>query len=64
VPASHTVFYTLLENFQKLTGLPMLINTSFNLPGAPIVGSLNDAKSTFKGSLADVLVLGDEIYTK
>ena len=64
VPASHTVFYTLLEHFQKLTGLPMLINTSFNLPGAPIVGSLNDAKYTFKGSLADVLVLGDEIYTK
>ena len=56
--------YELLKEFEKLSGYPILINTSMNLPGKPIVGTKKQAKIMFDNSQADVLVMGDEIYTK
>ena len=64
VESKQSIFYELIENFKKITGVPILLNTSFNLPGNPIVGTKNDAKLTFDNSRADVLVMGDEILEK
>lgn len=64
VDPNHFVFYELLQKFKKLTGVSTLINTSFNLPGKPIVGTKKDAKDTFNSSQADVLIVGDEVYLR
>ena len=64
VESKQSIFYELIESFKKITGVPILLNTSFNLPGKPIVGTKNDAKLTFEDSRADVLVMGDEILEK
>jgi carbamoyltransferase len=64
VESKHSIFHELIENFKKITGVPILLNTSFNLPGKPIVGTKNNAKITFEKSQADVLVMGDDIYCK
>lgn len=64
VESSHEHFYQLLDNFKKLTGFPVLLNTSLNLPGNPIAGNKKDALNIFNNSEADVLVIGDEILEK
>jgi len=56
--------YMLLHEFFKETGVPVLLNTSFNLGGEPIVESPEDAIKTFKGSNIDTLVMGNYIVTK
>ena len=56
--------YTLLCKLEEINGVPMLINTSFNIAGEPIVDSINDALSTFKNSALDVLVLNGNIICK
>ncbi len=53
----NSLYYGLVEKFGKTTGVPVLMNTSFNLRGEPIVGSLNDAWNTFSASGIDVLVM-------
>tara|TARA_E500000318_G_scaffold24621_1_gene24775 strand:- start:254 stop:1714 length:1461 start_codon:yes stop_codon:yes gene_type:complete len=57
-------YLKLLREFGKLSGYPVLINTSMNLPGKPIVGTKKQARIMFDNSQADVLVMGDDIYTK
>jgi carbamoyltransferase len=57
-------YYSLLKEFEKLTGFPILLNTSFNMQGKPIVGTRKQAKIMFDKSQADVLVIGDKLYTK
>ncbi len=57
-------FHALLGEFDRLTGVPVLINTSFNLAGEPIVCSPEDAVSTFLRSGLDALVLGDTLCLK
>ena len=57
-------FHELLEEFEKLTGYPILLNTSLNLPGSPIVGRKEIALDMFKNSQADYLVIGDSIYER
>lgn len=54
----------ILEAFYKKTGVPILLNTSFNLKGEPIVNSPEDALSTFKRSELDILVLDNYIIEK
>ena len=49
--------YMLLQEFFKETGVPVLLNTSFNLGGEPIVESPADAVRTFTNSNIDVLVM-------
>lgn len=50
-------FYTLIEEFYKLTGVPILFNTSFNLAGDCIVETIDDALSTIRRSKIQYLYL-------
>jgi carbamoyltransferase len=52
------LFYGLLENFYQLTGCPILINTSFNIRGEPIVESPLDAYRCFMQTDMDYLLIG------
>ncbi len=54
----------LLKEFEALTGVPVLINTSFNLKGEPIVCSPEDAIDCFKRSGMDILVMGNCVAEK
>ena len=58
------LYYRLIERFGQATGMPVLLNTSFNLRGEPIVTSPSDALKTFYNSGLDFLVLGDCIVAK
>ena len=51
-------FYRLLKRFHELTGCPVLVNTSFNIRGEPIVCSPDDAYRCFMGTDLDALALG------
>jgi len=51
--------WKLLKEFQKLTDLPIILNTSFNVKGEPIVCTPQEAINTFRNANLDVLVLGD-----
>jgi len=57
-------FYDLLKAFGRRTGHPVLINTSFNVQGEPIVCSPRDALRCFGGTGLDVLVLDDFVLRK
>ena len=57
-------YYDLIDEFRKLTGLPIILNTSFNDHGEPIVCSPIDAIKDFFGTGLDTLVLGDFIIQK
>ncbi len=56
--------YALLEAFEKITACPVLINTSFNVRGEPIVCTPLDAIQCFFSTDMDVLVLGDFVLLK
>ena len=51
------VYHTLIDEFRKITGVPILFNTSFNLAGEPLVETLNDAMRTIKNSDINYLYL-------
>ncbi|MGH8549005.1 MAG: carbamoyltransferase family protein [Methylococcales bacterium] len=57
-------FYALIRAFHDLTGIPILLNTSFNVMGKPIIHSIEDALSVFYSSGLDVLVIHDFLITK
>ena len=57
-------YYQLVRTFGQLTGVPVLMNTSFNLKGEPIVTTPHQAYSTFKKGEIDTLVLGSYILKK
>lgn len=52
-------YYSLVEKFGEATGAPVLMNTSFNVRGEPIVASPQDAMGTFQRSGLDVLYAGN-----
>ena len=52
-------YYKLIEKFKKKTNCPILVNTSFNVRGEPIVNTPLDAFSCFMGTELDKLVIGD-----
>jgi carbamoyltransferase len=54
----------LLREFEKLTGIPILLNTSFNVKEEPIVNSLDDAIETFLSTTIDALVVGDHLIER
>ena len=58
------VLYDLLLAFREETGFSLLINTSFNIKGEPIVCSPNDAVNSFISSDIDILVMGNLISIK
>jgi carbamoyltransferase len=57
-------FYKLIEEFERITKYPVLVNTSFNVRGEPIVCSATDAFSCFMGTDLDVLVCNSFILYK
>jgi len=57
-------YYRLLENFKKITNCPILVNTSFNVRGEPIVCTIEDAYRCFMGTDLDILVCGNIILYK
>jgi len=57
-------FWRLLDAFYHRTGCPILLNTSFNLRGEPIVGSAVDALACFASSSIDILVLEDFVLDR
>ncbi|NLE58753.1 MAG: carbamoyltransferase [Planctomycetes bacterium] len=62
--ADNPRFHRLIAAFDRLTGCPLIINTSFNVRGEPIVGSPIDAYRCFMRTELDYLVLGDYLLSK
>ena len=60
----HPKYYNLLKAFKEFTGVPVLVNTSFNTLGKPIVCSPRDAIECFWGSPFDALVMGSFLIKK
>ena len=61
---TNPMFYKLIEEFEKITKYPVLVNTSFNVRGEPIVCSATDAFNCFMGTDLDVLVCNNFILYK
>lgn len=57
-------YHALLQAFKGLTGCPVIVNTSFNVRGEPIVGTPEDAFRCFMGTDLDMLVVGNAIMQK
>ena len=62
--ARHGRFFRLMKCFEELTGCPVLVNTSFNVRGEPIVCTPQDAHRCFLATHMDALVLEDFILLK
>jgi carbamoyltransferase len=60
----NSAFRKLLESYHKLTGCPVLLNTSLNVSGNPIAGYIQNAIDEFNSKDIDVLVVGNNITTK
>ena len=57
-------YYNLIERFGQATGVPVVLNTSFNLKGEPIVNTPANAFNTFSRSEMDTLVLDNLVVEK
>ena len=57
-------YYDLISKFKEKTGCPIVVNTSFNVRGEPIVNTPTDAFNCFMGTELDYLVIGDCILDK
>jgi carbamoyltransferase len=60
----HGRFYRLMKRFEEITGCPVMVNTSFNVRGEPIVCTPQDAYRCFLGTGMDALVLENSILRK
>lgn len=61
---TNPLFHELLSRFKELTGCPVLVNTSFNVRGEPIVCTPEDAFRCFMGNELDLLVVGNCVLWK
>ena len=57
-------YYNLINEFKKITNCPVLVNTSFNVRGEPIVCSIEDAFNCFMGTNLDILVIENFLLFK
>jgi carbamoyltransferase len=58
-------YYTLINKFKKITGISLLLNTSFNDRGLPIVETIGDAVSLFlRAKAMDALIIDNYIITR
>ena len=57
-------FYNLISEFKKISGIPVLLNTSFNVKGQPIVNTPEEAIKCFKNTKIDILAIGDYVVEK
>jgi carbamoyltransferase len=62
--STNPLFWELINEFKKLTGVPAVLNTSFNIKGEPIVCSPTDALRCFYGTGIDVLIMGNYVVAK
>jgi len=60
----HPLYYDLIAAFERRTGVPVLVNTSFNTRGEPMVNSPRDALESFWTSPLDALVIGPFLVRK
>jgi carbamoyltransferase len=60
----HGLFHTVLQRFYERTGCPVIVNTSFNVRGEPIVCTPRDAYYCYQHTHIDVLVLGNRLLLK
>ncbi len=58
------LYYSLIKEFYKITGIPVVLNTSFNLKGEPIVETPEQAINDFLKTAMDYLVIGDYLVSK
>lgn len=63
-PERHGLFYTMLDRFYLTTGCPVIVNTSFNVRGEPIVCTPEDAYRCFMFTHIDALVMGNHLLLK
>ena len=63
-PETNPRFYRLLDEFDKLTSCPVLVNTSFNVRGEPIVCNVDEAYRCFMRTEMDTLVLENLVLIK
>jgi carbamoyltransferase len=61
---TNPIYYNLILEFYKLTNCPVIINTSFNVRGEPIVCTVEDAFRCFMGTELDMLVCGNFVLYK
>ncbi len=61
---TNPIYYKLIHKFKEITGCPVIINTSFNVRGEPIVLTPEDAFKCFMGTELDMLVIGNFILYK
>jgi carbamoyltransferase len=59
--SQNPLFYAVIEEFGKLTGVPVLVNTSFNVQGEPIVCTPEEAFNSFAHTDMDYLMLGNAL---
>ena len=57
-------YYDLIVKFKEKTGCPVIVNTSFNVRGEPIVNTPTDAFNCFMGTELDYLIIGNCILDK
>ena len=57
-------YYDLISKFKEKTGCPVLVNTSFNVRGEPIICTPTDAFNCFMGTEMDVLAVGNYVLYK
>jgi len=62
--AESPLYYDLIREFERITGVPIVINTSFNVRGEPIVCTPHDAYLCFRRTNMDHLVMGHQILDK
>ncbi|MBK8284615.1 MAG: hypothetical protein IPK97_06830 [Ahniella sp.] len=60
--STHPDMHILLSEFERITGVPILINTSFNVAGEPIVRTAGEAFECFMNTDVDLLVLNDRLF--
>jgi carbamoyltransferase len=63
-PDTNLKYHNLIKKFKELTGCPVLVNTSFNVRGEPIVESPKDAFNCLMGTELDLLVVGNYVVDK
>ena len=61
---TNLMYYKLIEKFNEITKCPILVNTSFNVRGEPIVNSPKDAFNCFMGTELDKLIIGNYYLEK
>ena len=57
-------FHSVISKFKQITGCPIVVNTSFNVRGEPIICTPTDAFKCFMGTDLDVLVVGNYLLIK